>query len=148
MKTQKLSISIMAVFLWIGFVCAISFMEAWLKFKAPGMTISLGLSIGKIVFAALNKVEWFFGIIIGINLLLTQYYNKSVSNLFFYVAFLLLIVQTFYLLPALDIRAQSYIQGLKLPPSNLHFYFVGGEIIKVFCLSIFGFTLFNKKISL
>ena len=31
----KYPLAVVAVFLWIGFVCAISFMEAWLKFQAP-----------------------------------------------------------------------------------------------------------------
>ena len=31
-------ISLMSIFLWIGFVCAISFLEAWLKFRAPGVS--------------------------------------------------------------------------------------------------------------
>ena len=44
-------------FVWLGFVCAISFMEAPLKFQAPNITIPLGLGIGYLVFHALNKVE-------------------------------------------------------------------------------------------
>ena len=44
-------------FIWAGFVCAISFMEAWLKFRAPGVTLPVGLSIGRLIFSALNKVE-------------------------------------------------------------------------------------------
>jgi len=44
----------------MGFVLSISFMEAWLKFQAEGVTQAIGLSIGRLVFGALNKVEWFF----------------------------------------------------------------------------------------
>lgn len=43
--------------LWIGLVGAISFIEAPLKFQAPGITIPLGLGIGRLVFFALNVVE-------------------------------------------------------------------------------------------
>lgn len=43
--------------LWIGMVGAISFIEAPLKFQAPGITIPLGLGIGRLVFAALNTAE-------------------------------------------------------------------------------------------
>ena len=42
---------------WLGFVLGISFLEAPLKFRAPGITRELGLGIGKLVFGALNKVE-------------------------------------------------------------------------------------------
>lgn len=42
---------------WLGMVLAISFMEAPLKFRAPGITTQLGVGIGRIVFGALNRVE-------------------------------------------------------------------------------------------
>jgi hypothetical protein len=38
----------------IGAIVAISFLEAPLKFLAPGITIPLGLGIGRLVFTALN----------------------------------------------------------------------------------------------
>src|SRR3546814_20703892 len=44
-------------FVWLGMVLAISFIEAPLKFRAPGVTIPLGLGIGRLVFRALNSVE-------------------------------------------------------------------------------------------
>ena len=43
--------------LWIGMIVAISFLEAPLKFQAEGITIPLGLGIGRLVFMALNIVE-------------------------------------------------------------------------------------------
>lgn len=42
----------MATLFWIGVVCASSFMEAGLTFCALG--------IGRLVFNALNKLEWEF----------------------------------------------------------------------------------------
>ena len=42
---------------WAGFVSAISFLGAWLKFRAEGVSREIGLSIGKLVFTALNRVE-------------------------------------------------------------------------------------------
>ena len=44
-----LFIIIIAVILWAGFICAISFMESWLKFRAPGLTMPAGLSVVKLV---------------------------------------------------------------------------------------------------
>ena len=43
--------------LWLGMVLAISFLEAPVKFRAPGITLALGLGIGRLVFAALNRFE-------------------------------------------------------------------------------------------
>lgn len=45
------------VFTWLGMVLAISFLEAPLKFRAPDVTLRIGLGISRIVFRALNVVE-------------------------------------------------------------------------------------------
>lgn len=139
-------IAIITTFLWIGFVCAISFMEAWLKFRAPGITVPLGLGIGRLVFKVLNKVEWVFAIAIIINIFWHSFEVLKWQNLAFVIPFALLLIQTFWLLPALDARAKLHIQGENVPPSNLHFYYVGMEITKVICLSIFGTMLFKNEL--
>ncbi len=144
MTVVKMPIVIICTFLWIGFVCAISFMEAWLKFRAPGINLPLGLGIGRIVFSALNKVEWVFALVIIINILWNSPDILKWQNLSFVVPIVLLLIQTFWLLPALDARAELHIQGLLVPPSYLHFYYVGMEVIKVAGLTIFGLTLFKN----
>ncbi|WP_318640285.1 hypothetical protein [Flavobacterium ardleyense] len=145
MKTTKFQLAIVSVFLWIGFVCAISFMEAWLKFRAPGVTLPIGLGIGRMVFAALNMMEWLFAILIAANLVMSKNKITSFSNLAYFIPLLMLLLQTFWLLPSLDSRAEIYIQGQVPPASTLHYYYVGVEIIKVVCLSIFGIKLFTKS---
>ncbi|WP_339886969.1 hypothetical protein [uncultured Flavobacterium sp.] len=145
MIPSKFKISIASTFLWIGFVCAISFMEAWLKFRAPGVTIPIGLGIGRLVFTALNLVEWVFALVIISNLLFSKTKFITLQNTLYFIPLLILIIETFWALPALDTRAELYIQGQKPPASNLHFYYVGMEIIKVACLTIFGIKLFNKS---
>ena len=144
MTTTKFQLAIASVFLWIGFVCAISFMEAWLKFSAPGVTIPIGLGIGRLVFSALNKVEWLLAIVIIANLFMTNSKLLSFQNLLYFIPIIILLLQTFWMLPALDARAELYIKGQIPPTSTLHYYFVGMEIIKVACLTIFGIKLFSK----
>ena len=46
-----------AVFVWLGMVLAISFLETPLRFRAPGVDLSTGLAIGRLVFRGLNVVE-------------------------------------------------------------------------------------------
>lgn len=144
MKTVKYPVALTATFLWIGFVCAISFMEAWLKFRAAGVTLPIGLGIGRLVFNALNKVEWVFALIVLGNLLFAKSRLFTVQKAGFFIAVALLITQSVWALPGLDARAELHIQGQTVPPSYLHFYYVGMELVKVVCLSIFGFNLFNK----
>lgn len=139
--TIKYPIAIAAVFLWIGFVGAISFMEAWLKFRAPGITLPIGLGIGRLVFGALNKVELVLSITIIASMLYSGLKHFEWRYLFFLIPFLIVLLQSIWLLPALDVRAEMHIQGQNVPPSNLHFYYVILEIVKVVCLTTFGIKL-------
>jgi len=91
----------------------------------------VGLSIGKLVFGALNKVEWGLTIIIGISLF---FYTSGIRSLlinFFIIIVAILIMQTTLFLPALNKRAKAIIAGKTLPPSDLHWYYVSAEFIKL-----------------
>ncbi|GJM28394.1 MAG: hypothetical protein DHS20C17_10290 [Cyclobacteriaceae bacterium] len=134
-----------AILLWIGFVGAISFMEAWLKFQAPGVNLAIGLGIGRLVFGVLNKIEWVFAVAILISAIAGKVKILSWENIFYLVPLFLLIIQTFWLLPELDARAERLIQNQQITPSNLHLYYVSGEIIKVVCLSVLGVRQFKNE---
>src|SRR5665647_1249509 len=125
-------------FVCVGFIGAISFMESWLKFRAQNLTMPVGLSIGKLVFGALNKVEWAFVIIISVNLFFYVNEIESMLVIFFQIIVLILIVQTAWLLPALNKRAKAIISGKSLPSSNLHYYYVSLEFVKLLLLIFFG----------
>ncbi|MER2093219.1 MAG: hypothetical protein ABS918_10760, partial [Saccharopolyspora rectivirgula] len=57
MHQTSAAAAVAVVFSWLGMVLAISFLEAPLKFRAPGVTTRIGLGIGRLVFRALNAVE-------------------------------------------------------------------------------------------
>lgn len=134
---------LVAVFLWLGFVCAISFMEAWIKFRAPGITLPVGVSIGRKVFNALNTVEWVFATIIVICLFKQTSLWQGPLTVLLWITFSILILQTVWLLPILDERATKLIRGETLPDSFVHIYYVSGEVIKSACLFLYGIKLFN-----
>ncbi len=139
---RKIAIPITISLLWIGFVAAISFMEAWLKFRAPGVSLEIGLSIGRLVFKALNKVELVFG---GILMIHAIYYLKETAKPMIRCLppIIILIIQTLYLLPILDLRAETILSGIQPKPSYMHFYYIALEVIKVVLLSIITVTSFN-----
>jgi hypothetical protein len=60
--TATAAICTAVVFTWLGMVLAISFLEAPLKFRAPGVTVPVGLGIGRLVFRALNTAEIVFAV--------------------------------------------------------------------------------------
>lgn len=145
MKILNHRLSLAITFLWIGFVCAISFMEAWLKFRAPGVTLSIGLAIGKLVFSALNRMELLFGFLLILSFFIAGNKPLPYDVILFGTIIAVLLVQTFWILPELSKRADLIIQNKKVLESNLHVLYVGMEVSKVVLLSFFGNNLFKKK---
>ena len=74
-NNNKLFLKVLIIglsFIWIGAILSISFIEAPLKFQAPNITTALALGIGKIVFQALNIVEWIISILIILSLIILK----------------------------------------------------------------------------
>lgn len=132
-----------AAFLWAGCIIAISFMEAWLKFRAPGVSVSIGLGIGKLVFAALNKMEWVFAALIIICYLFNYKAINASVIIWFAISAGILLLQTIWLLPALDTRAAAVIKGETVQPSSLHYYFVFAEFLKIVALIMMAWHLYK-----
>lgn len=122
----------MSTLIWIGFLLGISFLEAPLKFQAPSVTLPIGLEIGQLVFGALNKVEWILFLCLMLSLIFANATRKSKTLTV--LLGVILLFQTFYLLPTLDERATLIISGYNPPPSNVHFYYVGLEVVKLLLL--------------
>jgi hypothetical protein len=136
---------IMMTFVWAGFVAAISFMESWLKFRAPGVQLAIGLSIGRLIFKALNRVEWVcFGLIL-LGGFISGFLMNGYSFLWTTAILLaaILLIQTIWLLPSMDDRASRVIKGEKVAKTKLHIYYVSLEAIKLALLVYTGLALFR-----
>lgn len=142
-SVQRYPYALPATFLWMGFLLAISFMEAWLKFLAPGVTINIGLAIGKLVFGALNKVEWLMVLIIFLNFYVVKQKLWSYRNLMYIIASLMTALETFWGLPALDRMADQIIKGGIDTHPSLHIIYVAMEVIKLGALILLGIYLVN-----
>ena len=117
--------------IWLGMVLGISFLEAPLKFRAPNITLTLGLGIGKLVFTALNKFESVFAVLL---MAWGAFQYKSLNTALLValgLLVLLIVLQSFWLLPILSTRADQLIAGVEVAKTNHHFYYVAMEIIKV-----------------
>jgi hypothetical protein len=126
---------ITAIF-WLGFFMAISFMEAPLKFTAPGITIAQGVQIGRIIFGVLNKCEWTFLLLIIITCFLDR--PRAAVLYFIIIAGAILLTETAWLLPQLDTRAIQYISGQQRQGKDIHWIYILLEIIKVPFLFMIG----------
>lgn len=143
MKTARI-FKIAIPFIWLGAVCAISFMEAPLKFNAPNLTRPVALEIGHIVFDALNKAEWVLCIGLGIVVFVTK--ARRIEAVIFGLIALILLLQTFWLFPLLDERTLAIIGGRSVPESNLHMVYIVLELIKVVLLPIFGIAAIKNAL--
>lgn len=135
--------AIAIIFIWTGFILSISFFESWVKFRAAGVTTPVALSIGKLVFTVLNRIEWAFMLLITISLFASKVSIAPVILYLMIAVIAILLLQTFWLLPQLNVRAVSRINGIKTAPSSLHHYFVLAEFIKLACLIVVGIKLFK-----
>jgi len=137
---------IIAIFVWVGFVAAISFMEAWLKFRAPGVNLEIGLGIGKLVFKALNRVEIGLATVM---LVLFYFHYLDITLSSWIISTILIVIlafQSFILLPKLTAAAQLKMEGVSDKKSPFHIYFVVTELIKVTLLIVLGTQLLNAYI--
>ncbi len=133
---------VMIPFFWVGAVSAISFMEAWLKFRAPGMTLAIGLAVGGVVFSALNKVEWGCAGLLFTSMLMQR--CTLLQYILFSILLLILFTQTFFLFPILIHRIAIVQQGGALPPSSIHIVYILLEFIKAGFLIALGILPIRK----
>ncbi|WP_180754523.1 hypothetical protein [Hymenobacter sp. DG01] len=126
----------LALFVWAGMVAGISFLEAPLKFTAPHITVPLGLGIGRIVFAALNKAE----LLLAAVAVVSGFYGRVPAHIGTALGLLsgVLLLQTAWLLPALDVRALALLAGHPAPPNSLHTVYIGLEVVKLLTLLLTG----------
>ena len=133
-------------FIWVGMLGGISFLEAPLKFRAPGITLGLGLGIGRLVFQALNMVEIVFAVILAATFLIARR-DRGLPFYLFVGVSLLLALQTFWLLPELDVRAELVIRGESPPGSNTHILYIVFELVKILTLLVMGILISKKSLN-
>lgn len=132
---------IAVTFIWLGMVLTISFLEAPLKFRAPHVTLQIGLGIGRLVFRALNIVEVVFALV------LAAIAVSGPAPLRIIVAFSVVVaalaVQLLAVRPRLTRRSDQVLAGLDAPRSRAHYVYVGLEVVKVVALVVAGILLLN-----
>jgi hypothetical protein len=129
-------------FVWLGMVLAISFIEAPLKFRAPGVTLQIGLGIGRLVFRALNSVEVL--IAVGIAVALASSHPSTSIIVACALAFGALIAQLVGVRPRLTRRSDAVLAGEDAPRSHAHYVYVSLEAVKVIALTAAGILLLSS----
>jgi hypothetical protein len=126
-------------FTWLGMVLAISFLEAPLKFRAPGVTTVIGLGIGRLVFRALNVAEGVLALVVVVAAVMVGLSVGPAVALV--VLVVLLLVQLGLVRPRLNRRSDRVLAGEPPPRSRLHLAYIGLELVKVVALVVLGVLL-------
>ncbi len=136
-----LAVATAVTFVWLGMVLAISFLETPLKFRAPEVTLPVGLGIGRVVFRALNAVEAALAVVLTIAGLLGSATSRVV--VVGAVAVVILVAQVVVVRPALARRSDRVLAGEDPPRSRGHYAYIGLEVGKVIALLTTGALLLS-----
>lgn len=118
--------------LWAGMIIGISLIATPIKFQAVLLDLPTALDVGRVTFAFFNLIEW----ILLICLLVLSWINKT-GLVLMTVLSVCLIIQTFWILPVLNDRVMSIIQGTQVQPTFHHTVYGCIEIFK--CLVLLKF---------
>ena len=142
-------VQIAVPFIWLGMVLAISFLETPLKFRAPGITVPLGLGIGRLVFRALNAVELGLAVALTAALTAAMFADQAGGSGRVVLGALIalwavLVGQVVVLRPRLDRRTRRILAGQTPPRSHLHLTYITLEAAKVALLAVLGSLLVTR----
>ena len=112
---------------WIGLLVGLSFVEAPLKFLAPGITVPLGLGIGRLVFSALAVGGWILLIALTIACVPRPRLSRS-SWALIGALWVVLAVETFLIRPPLNARSDVILAGGDPGESWLHYAYVAADV--------------------
>lgn len=110
---------------WFGLIVAISLIEAPLKFQAPGITIPLGLGIGRLVFTAMNVVEVVLAIMLLVAAFRAGVATKIRNVLVGLVA--VLAIKVALIRPFLNKRTDAVIAGVDDGGSSWHYFYIAAD---------------------
>lgn len=134
--TGPAAVAVAVTFTWVGLVVGISFIEAPLKFRAPGVTTPIGLGIGRLVFRALNSVETVLAVVLGATLFVGL--GDTTAAVALVVAIVALAVQLLAVRPPLTRRSDVILAGGDAPRSGAHHAYVALESVKLVALLVGG----------
>lgn len=132
--TWAVAARILVPAIWLGMIIGISFIEAPLKFTAPGITIPLGLGIGRLVFTAMNAVE-----ILLFVCWLAGSFKRHIDRAWWWIVGIvgiLLLLKAAVIRPGLSVRTDAVLAGNSDGGSLWHYAYIGVEGVLTLTLVI------------
>lgn len=115
--------------LWAGMLLGVAFIAVPAQFGAEGLSRPLGIDLTRHVFAAFGRVE--LGLV-ALSLVLALLLRPGrLLWALLGVIWLIVALQSLWLLPALDVRADQLLRGETPPAGPWHGLYVGSEVTKL-----------------
>ncbi len=121
---------------WAGCLAGVSLLATPVKFTAPSLDLAVALDVGRVTFAALNRLEIVLAAILILIVVLRARAAWNVAGALILAA--LVGVQALWLLPGLDARVQIIMDGGTPPDSPLHWVYIAAEGVKLVLLVALG----------
>lgn len=118
--------------LWLGLIIGISLIEAPLKFQAPGITIPLGLGIGRLVFGAMNIVEAILAVALLVSMVFAR--PKRTEWLLGLAAAAVLAAKALIIRPLMHGTTDAVVAGTSEGGSSLHYFYIAADGILIVLL--------------
>ncbi len=133
----QLAMTIIAL-LWSGMILGISFLESWVKFRARSLTKPVALDVGRTVFNAFHKVQYFLLIVLIVLGLIARIYLQEWVILILLT--IIIALQGFWFFPLLSKRVDQIFMGDETSKSKIHSLYGVLEIIKLGLLLYFSLS--------
>ncbi len=113
--------------LWLGLLIGLAFIEAPLKFQAPGITVPLGLGIGRLVFFALETASWILLFVMTALAFVRPRMGRG-DGAVLAALWLVMAIQSIAIRPALNVRSDAVIAGTDAGGSWLHYGYIVTDV--------------------
>ena len=111
----------------LGAIIAISFLEAPLKFLAPGVTIPIGLGIGRLVFTALNVLAGV--VLLVLTFVIVRARARRGPLVILGGIWLVFVVEVALIRPVLNRRSDLVIAGAEAPGTDwAHYAYIAADL--------------------
>ena len=128
--------------LWAGMVLGVAFVAVPAQFAAEGLSRAVGIDVTRHVFASFGRVELGIAaatLVLALLLRLGRLLWALLALLWVIVA-----LQSFWLLPVLDAGADQLLQGQKPAPGPWHGLFVASEVTKLGALLCIAWAAWRR----
>lgn len=125
MHRTSLTLRLVVPAIWLGLIVGISFLETPLKFQAPGITLELGLGIGRLVFFAMNTTALVLAALLTLAMIRPRATRVQWSLLAGLWAALL--TQILVIRPPLNARTDAVVAGNDVGGSLWHYFYIAAD---------------------